>query len=348
MEILKEQYFLFNKNKKLVDFIVENNIMVYTNISKININLDDNQIKLNDIIWIYDENNLRIPYVVNNEKLPYYKLNENDNIYDFISLTSLICNNEIINGEKIQYCADIVVGQQSSLNWNPNNYLYSKNMININNLENIDNYNSIFIFTHDLELLHEKFNDKLKNKIIISHNSDHEINNNYNFKLHLCQNTFITNNNIIPLPIGIENTQWFDNNIFHEIRKLKIPKSKFIYFYFNLNTHKTRKECYNKLINKLEWNSSKNKYEYFKELALHKYAICPRGNGLDTHRLWECLYLNTIPIIIKDDFQNITNLPIIILNDWSELNLNKINNTFTNQKISKLTLNYYNKLIEIN
>jgi hypothetical protein len=37
MEILREQYFLFNKNKKLVDFIVENNIMVYTDISKINI-----------------------------------------------------------------------------------------------------------------------------------------------------------------------------------------------------------------------------------------------------------------------------------------------------------------------
>ena len=36
MEIIKEQYFLFNTNKTKISYILENKIMIYTNISKIN------------------------------------------------------------------------------------------------------------------------------------------------------------------------------------------------------------------------------------------------------------------------------------------------------------------------
>lgn len=354
MEIIKEQYFLFNTNKTKISYILENKIMIYTNISKINFEEINIEIDLNEIIWKYDENNLRIPYLnenklripyLNENKILYYKLKQNDNIIDFISSCSFINDYDIINGEKIQNCADIVIGHQSSLCWNPNNNKYSKLIHDIDTLSNINNYKSIFVFTHDLNIFYDKFKLHTENKIIITHNSDCEIKEQYNFKLHLSQNTFITNNNIIPIPIGIENTQWFDNNLFHYIRKNKILKTKFIYFYFNQNTHPSRKECYNKLINKLEWNTSKSKIEYFIEIASHKYAICPRGNGLDTHRIWECLYLNTIPIVVKSDFPNIINLPIIILNSWSELDINNIDNIFIDQKISKITTTYYSNII---
>ena len=126
---------------------------------------------------------------------------------------------------------------------------------------------------------------------------------------------------------------------------MKIEKTKDTYFYFNLNTHHSRNNCYNKLKDKLEWNTSRSKEEYFIELAKHKYAICPRGNGIDTHRLWECLYLDVIPIVIKNDFPNIDNLPIIILNDWDEYK--SFNLIFKNQLIEKLTLNYYDEIINI-
>ncbi len=348
MEIISEQYFLFNTNKVLLQYIIDNKIMTYTNVSKIDLTLDNiNDLKLENITWKYNENNLRIPYY-NNIKLQYYKLQETDNIINYISSCSLLLDNDIINGEKIQSYADVVVGQPSSLRWNPNNNIYSKELQSIDTLTNIKNYKSIFVFTHDLNTFYDKFKHETSDKIIITHNSDHEIKEKYNFKMHLCQNTFITDNNIIPIPIGIENIQWFDNNIFHKIRKLKIPKTKFIYFYFNQNTHPSRKQCYNKLINKLEWNSSKSKVDYFIELASHKYAICPRGNGLDTHRIWECIYLNTIPIVIKNDFPNITNLPIIILNDWSELDINKINNEFINQQLSKVSTTHYAEKIQHN
>jgi hypothetical protein len=336
--ILYKQFNLFN-DTPIPDFIYENQIMIYDNINNINF-----EKKYNIIIWHYNNNNIRIPYDENNNKIQYIKLN-NDNIYDFISHLSFVEDNNIICGEKIQFLADVVVGTIDSLNWNPNNKYFSKELKTIEQLNDLSKYNSIFVFTHDLELFYNKFQNQINDKIIISHNSDHEISFIKNIKLHLAQNCLITNPKLISLPIGIENNQWFDHNIFHKVRNMNIKKTKNIYFFFNLNTHKSRINCYEILANKLQWNEKKSKEEYFIELAKHKYCICPRGNGLDTHRLYECLYLNVIPIVIKDDFININNLPIIILNNWNDLDEHNLINSFYNLNISKLTVNYYKNII---
>lgn len=359
MSLIIKQYLLFNNNNNNLEEsnLIDKNIMIYDNINHIDHSLLDliKDINLENIIWKYDENNLRIPYIkriyyenshesVSYQKIKYYKLKQNDNILDFISSMQLIDDYNIISGEKIQNLADIVLGSNNSINWNPNNIFYSKNITMIDKIVSLDKYKSIFVFTHDLELFYSKFKENIDNKIIISHNSDHEINFIENVKLHLAQNCLINSPNLISIPIGIENMQWFDHNIFHKVRKININKSKNIYFYFSLTTHKTREECYNKLKNILEWNVKKTKEEYFKELACHKYAICPRGNGLDTHRIWECLYLNVIPIIIKNDFPNIENLPIIILDNWDQIA--NLPNEFINQKLSKLSVIYYDKIIK--
>ena len=49
--------------------------------------------------------------------------------------------------------------------------------------------------------------------------------------------------------------------------------------------------------------------------------LSPRGNGLDSHRTWEALYLDAIPIVWHSTLDSLyTNLPIIVINDWSEIN----------------------------
>jgi hypothetical protein len=52
-------------------------------------------------------------------------------------------------------------------------------------------------------------------------------------------------------------------------------------------------------------------------------VICPIGNGIDTHRLWEVLYLKRIPITFKvGDFkiyELYSRLPIVILEKESDL-----------------------------
>ena len=88
-------------------------------------------------------------------------------------------------------------------------------------------------------------------------------------------------------------------------------------------------------------------------MSEYKFCICPIGNGLDTHRLWEALYLKCVPIVINDDFINViknnTNLPLFILNSWDDLDVNNLPdyNSFNFENSKKyLDYNYYKNLIE--
>ena len=49
------------------------------------------------------------------------------------------------------------------------------------------------------------------------------------------------------------------------------------------------------------------------------FVACPPGNGLDTHRFWEALYLGAIPIVLKD-FESLAHKswPRLMLNSWKE------------------------------
>ena len=49
--------------------------------------------------------------------------------------------------------------------------------------------------------------------------------------------------------------------------------------------------------------------------------LSPRGRGIDCHRTWEALYLDVIPIVWHSTLDPLyENLPILVINDTSELN----------------------------
>jgi len=107
-------------------------------------------------------------------------------------------------------------------------------------------------------------------------------------------------------------------------------------------------------LNYIPYTNFKPVSEYFNYLATFKFTICPEGNGIDTHRLWECFYLHVVPIVIDNIFirkvQKTYNLPMIILQDWNNLreiyetlNYDNYKSLFVN--IKKLDLN--NLKIEI-
>ena len=63
--------------------------------------------------------------------------------------------------------------------------------------------------------------------------------------------------------------------------------------------------------------------------------LSPRGNGIDCHRTWEALYLDIIPIVWHSTLDSLyENLPIIIINDWSE-----VNEQFLRNKLLEISLN---------
>jgi hypothetical protein len=261
---------------------------------------------------------------------------------------------DLITGEKIQFLCDHFIGNETDFKFNPNVLHYYRNKcLYINKINNsIDNKYKVFCYTHilyDTDLLISKLTFLLNPFILIFHNSD------YNFEFeHLIlfkkltklkyiytQNMKIAHDKVFPLPIGIANSQWNHGNldIFNKIINSVVIKSKNIYFNFTISTNKKkRSDCFLKIKNKnITWIEHKNISNYLIDLKKHKYCICPEGNGIDTHRLWECLYLDVIPICLKNNLTIYYSkiFPIILLNDWNDLITDNINNTNNMKKINK-------------
>ena len=81
----------------------------------------------------------------------------------------------------------------------------------------------------------------------------------------------------------------------------------------------------------------KNRIRFLRNLRHHTLVLCPEGNGIDTHRLWETLYMGGIPAVVKnyylDDLYN--QLPILRLNNWGELTNFNLIRTKIDRLISK-------------
>jgi hypothetical protein len=60
---------------------------------------------------------------------------------------------------------------------------------------------------------------------------------------------------------------------------------------------------------------------YLKNLRKHNLIPCPIGNGIDTHRIWETLYMGGTPVIKKNRVLEslLVGLPVIILDSWDTL-----------------------------
>lgn len=60
--------------------------------------------------------------------------------------------------------------------------------------------------------------------------------------------------------------------------------------------------------------------EFFQKLASSKFCICPRGNAYDTFRMWDAMYVGTIPIVVREAHfhQHLLDLPILFLDSYHE------------------------------
>jgi len=192
---------------------------------------------------------------------------------------------------------------------------------------------------------------KLKNEVVlISGNGDEGIGSSLtsimpdNIRLWYCQNKLTYHEKLVSLPIGLENTSvnkrkghgvaWPHAikkiNILNEIfdsKETPVP-SKFLYANFNTQTNATyrnpiREICMGTPF--INWDEpSLNYADFIQNVLDHEATICPAGNGIDTHRLYEVLYCKRIAITVKTGDYPVynelyRNLPIVILNHVEEL-----------------------------
>jgi len=56
-----------------------------------------------------------------------------------------------------------------------------------------------------------------------------------------------------------------------------------------------------------------------------RYALCPRGVGVDTHRFYECIYLGCVPIVVRTHtafdrlYHPVTGFPCLVVERWTDV-----------------------------
>lgn len=77
-------------------------------------------------------------------------------------------------------------------------------------------------------------------------------------------------------------------------------------------------------------------------LRKYKFILSPRGAGEDTHRTWESLLVGCIPIVFSSMLNELYDeLPVVIVNDWNDINETYLNNKF-NEIVENVKENKYN------
>lgn len=214
--------------------------------------------------------------------------------------------------------------------------------------------------------------------ILITGNSDYPITEKYfdkipkNIKKWYAQNALYFSDILEPIPLGIENKLpsirqghgigYFDRVQLKEkllSKKKDILPNKLIYSNFDIKTNLNhRNECKNisQRHNFIDWEENNLTLEvYFNKIMEYEMILCPAGNGVDTHRLWEVLYSNRIPVTIKIGDYKIYELykhfPIIVLETTEDLkNKELLENKLSEVKnkkfdIEMLYFNYWEKEI---
>ena len=59
---------------------------------------------------------------------------------------------------------------------------------------------------------------------------------------------------------------------------------------------------------------------YYRKLRQYRFTACPEGAGIDTHRVWEALYLNVTPIVIRNNMPTLYDgLDVLVVNRWADV-----------------------------
>lgn len=149
------------------------------------------------------------------------------------------------------------------------------------------------------------------------------------------------------LPIGLANSYYqHGNTAFYEKYRVCCKdrnRTKLLYMNFNTSTYPSeRNEVYAMFKNKPFCTVRTNLQlgRYLEDITQHKFVLSPRGNGLDCHRTWEALLMGSYPIV-KTSILDVLyqDLPVVIVDDWSEVTEDFLNQKYEEMRSKKFTIN---------
>lgn len=130
---------------------------------------------------------------------------------------------------------------------------------------------------------------------------------------------------IHPIPIGLapSHLPHGDLEAIRRIQARNLPKIHLLYMNITIQTYSSERWAVFKRFSMEPFcfrTGKKPFEEYLQDMAQAKFTIAPRGAGLDTYRLWEALYVGSIPIVKTSSLDSLyEGLPILIVNDWSDV-----------------------------
>ena len=188
----------------------------------------------------------------------------------------------------------------------------------------------------------------------------------FSINIYVCNNIF-HHERIHHLPIGLRDPEEVHSNHKHFTHKTIIAekekehkplKELLCLLCFTINGYiQERIKCYETLSSK-PFVTNLNERQYERQLSIHcgqvpvdifydfvqrsKYTLAPIGTGPDTHRFYEALYLNSIPIVKRtkthfDTFYNI--FPCLLVNEWSDVTEELLNNEYEKLNMELIKFN---------
>jgi len=237
-----------------------------------------------------------------------------------------------------------------------------------------DRLGLVYLETHDVAGYIEFIRSRTDRLVVLSHNSDGYIaapgtpTREYDFVWHdippnvvhwFGQNVDVDDERLTPIPIGLERIRWHPEMHKNELILSTPRDEKTGLVYLNVNTRiRVQREVLYRYFGALPWvtvERGRNGVDfehYARQIARHKFVLCPDGNGMDTHRTWETLYLGSFPIVERHVFTEYfaRYLPLLIVDDWRQVTdwwLEQVHKDFTNRewRWAMLTMGYWEKAI---
>ena len=173
----------------------------------------------------------------------------------------------------------------------------------------------------------------------------------------------LTNDKICQLPIGLDyhtisnnpdkfwrdtldgSTPQYQEMILKNIRLNMLPFYNRIHKIYSNIIGTERVKPLDKIPSELIYKSANyiTRKCMWQEIVKYAFVFSPHGNGPDCHRHWEILCLGCIPIIKTfGSDQMFEDLPVLIVNDWSDITQTLLDDTIN--KFKNMHFNY-NKLL---
>ena len=270
---------------------------------------------------------------------------------------------DIVSGERIQEIADVTYFGTSNGNIpdqlkNTNTVIRDRSDFYLKSNENI-----VYVYGHDLELFFKEAFPEINKPIkLISHNTDYPVDSKFiqylddDKLMHwYAQNAVLDHPKLTPAPIGIANKQWSHGNLDNLLSVINANhgKENIVYKNFDIGTNINVRRVIDQITNtnKIFMDRNWPQTEYLTRVSKSMFVISPPGNGIDCHRIWEALYVRTVPIVERSSaFRNFTNLPIMFIDRWEDITIDFLKTQIPlyynkSYDLKQLKLQYWKELI---